>query len=93
MWLSDADTLITTLPDSIQNSIRTNEQNKTYESPDYQNAILVLASHEMMNASSWLQFNATIAACVILGFVFIVRGKEYVALLFIVFATITKIES
>ena len=59
--------------------------------PMYQNAILVLASHEMMNASSWLQFNATIAACIILGFVFIVRGKENLALLFIVFATITKI--
>ncbi len=57
----------------------------------YQNAILILASHEMMNASSWLQFNATIAACIILGFVFILRGKENIALLFIVFATITKI--
>ncbi|MBS4042256.1 MAG: DUF2029 domain-containing protein [Chitinophagaceae bacterium] len=57
----------------------------------YQNAILVLASHEMMNASSWLQFNATIAACIILGFVFIIKGKEWLALLFIVFATITKI--
>ena len=57
----------------------------------YQNAILILASHEMMNASSWLQFNATIAACIILGFVFIIKGREHLALLFIVFATITKI--
>ena len=57
----------------------------------YQNAILILASHEMMNASSWLQYNAVIAACIILGFVYIQKGKEHLALLFIVFATITKI--
>lgn len=57
----------------------------------YQNAILILSAHEMMNASSWLQYNATIAACIILGFVFIQKGKEHIALLFIVFATITKI--
>ncbi|MFY7965916.1 MAG: glycosyltransferase family 87 protein [Chitinophagaceae bacterium] len=57
----------------------------------YQNAILILASHEMMNASSWLQYNAVIAACIILGYTFIQKGKDYWALLFIVFATITKI--
>lgn len=57
----------------------------------YQNAILILASHEMMNASSWLQYNAVIAACIILGFTFIQKGKDHWALLFIVFATITKI--
>lgn len=57
----------------------------------YQNAILILCSHEMMNASSWLQFNAVIAACIILGFAYIHKGKEHIALLFIVFATITKI--
>jgi hypothetical protein len=57
----------------------------------YQNAILILASHEMMNASSWLQYNAVIAACIILGFTYIQKGKEHLALLFIVFATITKI--
>ena len=57
----------------------------------YQNAILVLASHEMMNASSWLQYNAVIAACIILGYTFIQKGKDHWALLFIVFATITKI--
>ncbi len=57
----------------------------------YQNAILILASHEMMNASSWLQYNAVIAACIILGFTYIKKGKEHLALLFIVFATITKI--
>lgn len=53
MWLSDADTLITTLPDTIQNSIRTNEQNKTYESPDYQNAILVYYQHFLARKLPW----------------------------------------
>lgn len=57
----------------------------------YQNAILILASHEMMNASSWLQYNAVVAACIILGFTFIQKRKEHWALFFIVFATITKI--
>ncbi|MEP7170616.1 MAG: proline iminopeptidase-family hydrolase [Bacteroidota bacterium] len=38
-WLQDADTLIATLPDSVQLAIRTNEKNKTYEAPDYQQAL------------------------------------------------------
>lgn len=57
----------------------------------YKNAILILCSHEMMNASSWLQYNAVIAACIILGFVYIIKGKEFWALLFIVFASVTKV--
>lgn len=53
MWLQDADTLIATLPDSIQNSIRTNELNKTYESPDYQNAIKVYYQHFLARKLPW----------------------------------------
>lgn len=53
MWLQDADTLISTLPDSIQNAIRTNEQNKTYDSPDYQNAILVYYQHFLARKLPW----------------------------------------
>ena len=53
MWLQDADTLITTLPDSIQNAIRTNEQNKTYDSPDYQNAILVYYQNFLARKLPW----------------------------------------
>ena len=34
-WTADADTLIQTLPDSIQVSIRTNSKNGTYTSADY----------------------------------------------------------
>lgn len=57
----------------------------------YQNAILILCSHEMMNASSWLQFNAVIAACIIFSFSYFQKGKDFIAIFFIVFATITKI--
>ena len=39
MWTEDADTLIATLPDSIQSNIRINEKNKTYDNPAYQNAV------------------------------------------------------
>jgi proline iminopeptidase len=38
-WAKDADTLIATLPDSIQKAIRTNEKNGTYDSPGYQQAV------------------------------------------------------
>ncbi len=40
-WLADADILIATLPDSIQNAIRTNEASKTYDDPSYKNAVEV----------------------------------------------------
>ena len=40
-WLKDADSLISTLPDSIQQAIRTNEKNKTFDSPAYQKAVQV----------------------------------------------------
>ncbi len=39
MWAKDADTLIATLPDSIQMAIHTNEKNGTYDSPEYQQAM------------------------------------------------------
>jgi proline iminopeptidase len=38
-WISDADILISTLPDSIQHAIRDNEKNKTYGNPSYQYAV------------------------------------------------------
>jgi len=41
MWMHDADTLVSTLPDSIQSIIKLNEANKTYDSPDYQYAIYI----------------------------------------------------
>ena len=39
MWTKDADTLIASLPDSIQSHIRINEKNKTYNNPKYQDAV------------------------------------------------------
>ncbi len=38
LWKADADTLINTLPDSIQLAIKTGEKNHDYESPAYKNA-------------------------------------------------------
>ena len=39
MWTKDADTLIASLPDSIQTNIRVNEKNKTYDNAAYQDAV------------------------------------------------------
>jgi proline iminopeptidase len=38
LWKADADTLISTLPDSIQLAIKAGEKNHDYESPAYKNA-------------------------------------------------------
>jgi len=38
-WMHDADILIGTLPDSIQQAIRINEEQKTYDNPSYQYAV------------------------------------------------------
>jgi proline iminopeptidase len=39
LWIKDADTLISTLPDSIQVIIRENEKNKTFNNDAYKNAV------------------------------------------------------
>ncbi len=52
-WLSDADTLISTLPDSIQMAIRTNEKNKTYSDPSYQRAVTVYYQHFLARHLPW----------------------------------------
>lgn len=57
----------------------------------WQNAIIILSAHEMMNAASWLQSNPLIAACIIFGFVFIHEGKNVWALFFIMLGTFIKI--
>ncbi|MEO5581100.1 MAG: proline iminopeptidase-family hydrolase [Saprospiraceae bacterium] len=53
MWLKDADTLIATLPDSIQQAIRTNEKNKTYDAPAYQQAIEVYYQRFVARKLPW----------------------------------------
>lgn len=53
--------------------------------------IILLSSHEMMNASSWLQYNASIIACLIMSYSLIIKQKDFWALAFIVFAAVTKV--
>lgn len=43
----------------------------------YQNGILLLSVHEMMNASANLQSNGLIAASIILSFVYLLKQKEH----------------
>ena len=38
-WIGDAEVLIATLPDSIQSAIKTNVENRTFDTPEYENAI------------------------------------------------------
>ncbi len=45
VWKADADTLISTLPDSIQMAIKIGEKNKDFESPAYKNANEVFAKN------------------------------------------------
>lgn len=44
LWINDADTLISTLPDSIQVVIRENEKSKTFESEAYLSAVKLFYS-------------------------------------------------
>lgn len=53
MWLRDADTLISTLPDSIQTAINTNERNGTYDSPEYQQAVLTYNQNFLARKLPW----------------------------------------
>jgi proline iminopeptidase len=53
MWIKDADTLIKTLPDSVQTVIRTNEQNKSYDAVDYQLAIQVYYQNFVARKLPW----------------------------------------
>ncbi|MEQ1553755.1 MAG: glycosyltransferase family 87 protein [Ferruginibacter sp.] len=54
-------------------------------------AIIILNALEMMNVASYYQSNAFIAACILLGFVYINKGKDFWALFFILLATFIKI--
>ncbi len=53
MWLRDADTLISSLPDSIQKDIRCNEQNKTFDSPAYQKAVKIYYQNFLARKLPW----------------------------------------
>ncbi len=58
---------------------------------EYQNAILVFSSHELMLTSEWQQTNPMVIACIILGFVAINKNKELWAAFFFLFATFIKL--
>lgn len=53
MWLKDADSLISTLPDSIQHAIRINEQRKTFDVPEYKQAVQVYYEHFLARKLPW----------------------------------------
>ncbi|MFZ9388540.1 MAG: proline iminopeptidase-family hydrolase, partial [Chitinophagaceae bacterium] len=53
MWIRDADTLLATLPDSIQQAVRTNEAQKTFSNPDYQHAVEVYYQHFVARKLPW----------------------------------------
>lgn len=53
LWLKDADTLIATLPDSVQKAIRINEQNKTYDALEYQQAIQTYYQNFLARKLPW----------------------------------------
>lgn len=53
MWLRDADILLSTLPDSIQNAIRINEKSKTFSSPAYQQAVHVYYNNFVARKLPW----------------------------------------
>ena len=57
----------------------------------FQTVLIFLCSQELMNSSSWLQSNALICGCILLGFSFSRNGKERWALLFIMLATFIKL--
>ncbi len=53
MWLRDADTLLSTLPDSTQNAVRINEENKSFNSPAYQQALQVYYQNFLARKLPW----------------------------------------
>jgi hypothetical protein len=57
----------------------------------WRSIILLFSAHEMMINSAWLQTNALVAACIILGFTYVQKEKEAYALLFILAASFIKL--
>ena len=53
MWIVDAKSLIATLPDSVQQAILTNETAKTFDSPAYQQAMMVYYQHFVARNLPW----------------------------------------
>ncbi|MDB5252295.1 MAG: hypothetical protein JWP27_1464 [Flaviaesturariibacter sp.] len=57
----------------------------------WQVAIVLLCAHELMINSTWFQSNALVASCLLLGYSFTRREREWAALFFIMLATFFKV--
>lgn len=68
MWLKDADSLISTLPDSVENAIRITEKNKTFDAPSYQKAVMIYYQKFLSRKLPW---SPDIDSC------FLQLGKSY----------------
>ena len=53
MWIHDTDSLRSTLPDSIQQIIRKSEETKTFDSPEFQAAMLEFNSQFLARRRPW----------------------------------------
>ncbi len=52
-WVHDADSLLTTLPDSLQEAIHRNEAAGTFDSPEYQNAVGAYYAQYLCRVQPW----------------------------------------
>lgn len=53
--------------------------------------VLLVSAHEAMTASSWLQINAFIGGCLLLGFAYTHQGRDGKALFFLMAAAFIKV--
>jgi len=53
MWVKDGQSLLSTLPDSIQNAVKINEQKKDYSSPAYKEALNVYYQNFVARKLPW----------------------------------------
>jgi proline-specific peptidase len=52
-WLADADTLLATLPDSVQRVIARHEADGTFDAPEYQNAVMAFYHLYLSRRDPW----------------------------------------
>ncbi len=53
LWLKDADSLISLLPDSTQQAIRVNEKNKNYSAPEYKRGVQMFYENFVARKLPW----------------------------------------
>jgi proline iminopeptidase len=53
LWIRDARLLLSQLPDSLQEIVKRNEEAKTYDSPDYQRALMVYYQRHVARKLPW----------------------------------------